>query len=410
MLTPRQAAYLIFTSGSTGTPKGVVVEHAGIANRVRWGVRALRLAAGDRVLQKTPLTFDAASWEIFAPLVCGAPVTFGRPGAGRDAGELIRSIRERQVTVLQVVPTMLRLLAAEPTLSSCTSLRVICSAGEPLHAELCQRVRARLDVEILNTYGPTECSVDVLAAWFDPAQQAGPVPIGRPIDNMRCLLLPPAGEPAAGPAGGGTGVRELYLSGPGVARGYHGDPARTAERFLPDPGGPFGARMYRTGDLVRADAGGALVFAGRADAQVKINGVRIEPAEVEAALRTHPDVRDAAVRAAGGTAIGDSAAGGTAIGNSAGSRRLAAWIVTSCPGVAGRLAAYLRDRLPPVMIPVVITEVAALPRTASGKTDHARLPEPDGSPASPRAPPAPPALPAPLRSGSCSPPGAGSWA
>ncbi len=363
-ITPQQAAYMIFTSGSTGTPKGVVVEHEGITNRVQWGVRALRLSAGDRVLQKTPLTFDAAGWEIFAPLVCGAPVTFGRPEAGRDAGELIRSIRERQATVLQVVPSMLRLLAAEPGLGSCTSLRVICSAGEALHAELCQRVRAQLDVEILNTYGPTECSIDVLAAWFDRAQQTGPVPIGWPIDNMRCLLLPPRGEPAVGEL-----LYELYAGGPGVARGYHRDAARTAERFLPDPGGPPGARMYRTGDLVREAAGGALVFAGRADAQIKINGVRIEPAEVEAALRTHPAVADAAVRA---------------VSDSHGRPQLASWVVTSGPGVADCLAAYLRDLLPPAMIPVIITEVGALPRTTSGKTDHARLPDPDWSAAAAR--------------------------
>jgi amino acid adenylation domain-containing protein len=363
--TPRQAAYLIFTSGSTGTPKGVVVEHEGIANRVQWGVRTLRLSTGDRVLQKTPLTFDAAGWEIFGPLACGAPVTFGRPEAGRDAGELVGSIRDRRATVVQVVPTMLRLLAAEPGLSSCTSLRVICSAGEALHAELCQRVRAQLDVEILNTYGPTECSVDVLAAWFDPAQQTGPVPIGWPIDNMRCLLLPPEEEPAAGEP-----VYELCAGGPGVARGYHGDAARTAERFAPEPGGPPGARMYRTGDLVREAPSGALVFAGRADTQIKINGVRIEPAEVETALQTHPEVAEAAVHA---------------VSDSRGTPRLASWVVTTRPGVAGGLAAYLRDLLPAAMIPVIITEVGALPRTTSGKTDHARLPEPDWSPAAPAA-------------------------
>src|SRR5262249_34985881 len=155
----------------------------------------------------------------------------------------------------------------EPELNECTSLRLICSAGEPLHAELCQRVLTQVDVDIVNTYGPTECSIDVLSARFDRAQQTGPVPIGRPIDNMRCLLVPPK-------------EGELYASGPGVARGYHKDPAKTATVFLP---GPDGQRMYRTGDLVRELAGGALEFVGRVDAQVKINGVRIEPGEVEAA-------------------------------------------------------------------------------------------------------------------------------
>lgn len=348
-VTANQAAYMIFTSGSTGTPKGVVVEHEGIANRVLWGVRALALSSADRVLQKTPLTFDAAGWEIMAPLVCGAPVVFGRPGAGRDPGELVASLREQRVTVVQVVPSMLRLLAAEPGLNSCTDLRLVCSAGEPLHAELCQEVLARVDVEIVNTYGPTECAIDVLATRFDPAQRSGPVPIGAPIDNTRCVLLSP--EDAADET-----VRELYAAGPGVARGYHGDPARTAERFVPDPDGPPGARMYRTGDLVRTRPDGLLDFVGRADAQVKLNGVRIEPGEVEAALESHPGVVEAAVKA---------------VEDPRGTRRLAAWVVGETEG----LDAFLRDRLPTAMLPAVITGVAALPRTASGKTDRKALPE-----------------------------------
>jgi amino acid adenylation domain-containing protein len=353
---PKQAAYMLFTSGSTGTPKGVVVEHDGIANRVTWGVRALGLSPDDRVLQKTPLTFDAAGWEIFAPLVCGAPVTFGRPDAGRDASELVESIRQQHASVVQVVPSMLRLLAVEPGLESCTSLRMICSAGEPLDAELCQRVLDRVDVEILNTYGPTECAIDVLSARFDLAQKSGPVPIGNPIDNMRYLLRPPEQDTAD------KALRELYACGPGVGRGYHGDAARTAAQFLPDPLGPPGSRMYRTGDLVRERADGALEFAGRIDAQVKINGVRVEPGEVEAALETHPDVVEAAVRA---------------VTDPRGAARLAAWVVVTREDVVDGLAAYLRDRLPPAMIPATIARLDAIARVASGKKDRSRLPEPE---------------------------------
>jgi len=345
LTTARRAAYMIFTSGSTGTPKGVVVEHEGIANRVQWGVRTLGLTADDRVLQKTPLTFDAAGWEIFAPLITGAAVTFGRAAAGRDAGELVRSIREREITVLQVVPTMLRLLAVEPGLSSCTSLRVICSAGEALQAELCQRVLEQVDVRMLNTYGPTECSIDVLAEWFDPAQRSGPVPIGRPVDNTRIQVLDD----------------ELYAGGAGVGRGYHRDPAQTAERFVPDPDGPPGSRRYRTGDLVRILDGGALEFAGRADGQVKINGVRVEPGEVEAALESHPDVVEAAVKA---------------VTDPHGVQRLAAWVVAAR---TDGLTAYLRERLPSALVPAIISPLDTLPRTTSGKTDRARLPEPDWS-------------------------------
>jgi amino acid adenylation domain-containing protein len=371
-LHPRQAAYMIFTSGSTGAPKGVVVEHEGIANRVRWGVRALGLTPDDRVLQKTPLTFDAAGWEVFAPLACGAPVVFGRPDAGRDSGELVASIREQRITVLQVVPTMLRLLAAEPDLAACKSLRLICSAGEPLHAELCWQVLDQVDVDIWNTYGPTECSIDALAQRFDPAQRTGAVPIGRPIDNARVLML---AADSTGVQDADEALRELYLCGPGVARGYHADPARTAESFLPDPEGPPGSRMYRTGDLVREHADGVVHFVGRVDAQVKINGVRIEPGEVEAALQTHPDVLEAAVRVVAGPD---------------GTPRLAAWVVTARAGQAGGLTDYLRDRLPPALVPALIAEIDTLPRTSSGKTDRARLPEPIWSPAA-RAASAPPA-------------------
>lgn len=354
---PDRAAYMIFTSGSTGRPKGVVVEHAGIANRVRWGVRALGLSDADRVLQKTPLAFDAAGWEIFAPLLCGAAVTFGRPDAGRDAAELVRSIREQGATVLQVVPTMLRLLANEPDLASCRSLRLICCAGEPLHAELCQRVLGQLDVQILNTYGPTECSIDALAGWFDRAQDSGPVPIGRPIDGARAVLLPPDPGVSDDPA-----PRELYLGGVGVARGYHGEAALTAERFLPDPEGPPGARLYRTGDLVRPRPDGTLEFVSRADDQVKLNGVRIEPAEVEAALAAHPEVTEAAVRV---------------VTDGRGTPQLAAWVVTGRESTVDGLADHLRRRLPPAMVPALFTRLDALPRTVSGKTDRARLPEPD---------------------------------
>nr|WP_269440685.1 amino acid adenylation domain-containing protein [Micromonospora tarapacensis] len=361
---PRQAAYMIFTSGSTGAPKGVVVEHEALANRVHWGVRALKLGPDDRVLQKTPLTFDAAGWEIFAPLLCGAAVTFGRPGAGRDAGELVRSVREQQATVVQLVPTLLRLLTVEPELDRCHSLRLICCAGEPLHAELCQRVRERLDVEILNTYGPTECAIDALAGPFDPAQRHGPVPIGRPIDNLRHLLLPPAAGVTEDES-----ARELYLCGTGVGRGYHGDAAQTAERFLPDPDGPPGARMYRTGDLVRVRPDGALEFVGRVDDQVKINGVRVEPGEVEAVLETHPDVIEAAVRA---------------VTDPHGTRRLAAWVVTSRDDAVDEFLGHLRDRLPPSAVPAYLSRLATLPRTTSGKTDRARLPEPDWAGPAPR--------------------------
>lgn len=363
---PHRPAYMVFTSGSTGTPKGVVVDHAGIANLVLWSIRALGLTAADRILQKTPLTFDAAAWEIFTPLVTGAPVVFGQPDAGRDATALVASLRETGATVLQVVPSMLRLLAVEPGLETCRSLRMVCCAGEPLHAELCQRIRQRLAVDIWNQYGPTECSINLTAARFDPGQLSGPVPIGQPIDNMQVRLLPSGTAPGSAPAGDAPHdpdtLFELYAAGPGLARGYHKDPAQTAERFLPDPFGPPGARMYRTGDMVRQAADGTLSFVGRVDAQVKINGVRIEPGEVEAVLERHP-----AVVASAAAPVDDPS----------GLRRLGAWVITADGGEPADLMAFLRSQLPASLVPSVVSTVAALPVTVSGKIDRSQLPEPD---------------------------------
>jgi amino acid adenylation domain-containing protein len=289
---PASGAYVIYTSGSTGTPKGVMISHGGIANRVLWNLRVPGIGAADRVLQKTSISFDAAAWEIFAPLVCGGTVVMAPAGAERDPAMIVREIAAHQVTVLQVVPSVLRLLVDEPGLAECGSLRMVFSAGEPLQADLCQRLLSRLDVQLWNTYGPTECSIDVTAQPFDVTQRTGQVAIGRPLANVRTMVLDPnGGLVPIGIAG------ELYAGGACVGLGYASRPGLTAERFVPDPFGPPGARMYRTGDLARWRTDGALEFLGRADDQVKVNGVRVEPAEIEAVLARHPAVRAAVVLA-----------------------------------------------------------------------------------------------------------------
>ncbi|MFJ7075531.1 amino acid adenylation domain-containing protein [Streptomyces sp. NPDC098781] len=351
-------AYVLYTSGSTGRPKGVVVPHAGIANRVRWLVARHGLGPGDRVLQKTTVGFDAAGLELFAPLVGGGTVVLAPHGAEREPAALLDAVARERITVLQGVPSVLRALADLPTWDGCEALRLIFSAGEPLHAELCHRLLARVPhAEIWNTYGPTECSVDITEHRFDPALTRGPVPIGRPIGGMRALVLDPRGEPVA-PGGEG----ELYAGGVGVALGYLGRPARTAERFVPDPSGPPGARLYSTGDRVRLLPDGTLEYLGRLDHQIKVNGVRIEPGEVEAALVAHPSVAAAVV----GTVTG-----------SGGTRRLAAWIeVRGTAPSPGDLRAFLREGLPDTLIPTVFVPLAALPLTPSGKTDRAALSDP----------------------------------
>lgn len=362
-------AYVLYTSGSTGRPKGVVIGHAGLANQVEWRARTHGLGSGDRVLHKTPLTFDAAGWEIFAPLLGGGTVAMAPAGAESDPALLVQAVDEQRVTVLQVVPSVLAMLVDEPGWRRCTSLRLLSSGGEQLHAELVQRFLRCLpeaadggeEVEVWNTYGPTECSNEVTGHRFDPLQRSGPVPIGLPIDGTRVVINGPDGrEVRPGHRG------ELLLGGVGLAHGYLGRSALTAERFVPDPQAPTnGARLYRTGDLVRQRADGALEYLGRTDDQVKVNGVRIEPAEVEAALAGHPDFLEAAV------AGYRTPEGGT---------RLSAYLRPR-PGAGapdpGEVREFLAGRLPQTHLPSAYVVTAAFPRTASGKLDRSALPAPD---------------------------------
>ncbi|MCK9922444.1 amino acid adenylation domain-containing protein [Frankia sp. AgPm24] len=345
-------AYVLYTSGSTGRPKAVVISQDGIGNYVRWRVANHGLSAADRVLQKTALTFDAAAWEIFAPLVSGGTVVLAPAGAERDPAAMVRAVAAHRVTVLQVVPSVLRELVDEPGWAGCTALRILSSAGEPLDAELAGRfLRAVEDgsgeVEVWNTYGPTECTIDVTAYRFDPLQRSGMVSIGRPVDGMR-VVLEDSGE--------------LCVGGVGVAHGYLGRPELTAERFVPDPAGPPGGRLYRTGDRCRWRADGNLEYLGRTDRQLKINGVRIEPGEVAAALGTHPAVRQVAV---------------TSYQAANGATRLAAYVRPRETVTAAGLAAFLRDRLPPTHIPAAFVELETFPTTASGKIDLTALPAPE---------------------------------
>ncbi|MEV4439750.1 amino acid adenylation domain-containing protein [Streptomyces sp. NPDC049577] len=370
--TPQDIAYVIYTSGSTGTPKGVVISHEGIGNRIAWATGTHGLGPADRLLHKTAVTFDAHVWEVFAPLVSGGAVVLAPAGAERDAAAMLRAVAEHRVTVLQVVPSVLRVLAEEDGWRDCDRLRLLFSAGEPLHAELAQRVLARAaapgraPLEIWNTYGPTECSIDVTAHRFDPAQATGPVPIGRPISGMRALVVDAAGNPVAVGAPG-----ELCAGGVGVARGYLGSPEQTADRFVPDPFAKDGSRLYRTGDKVRWRQDGVLEYLGRIDHQVKINGVRIEPGEIESALAAHPRVSGAVV---------------TPFTAPDGGKRLAGYVTLAAGSdeVVDGLRSFLQERLPDTHIPAAFIRLDAFPLTVNGKVDRAALPAPDpgaGAPA-----------------------------
>ncbi|MFF7235742.1 amino acid adenylation domain-containing protein [Streptomyces collinus] len=350
-------AYVLHTSGSTGRPKGVLVPHGGIANRVRWLAHRHRLDAGDRMLLKTTVGFDAAGLELFTPLISGGAVVLAPEGAERDPAALLRTAADRGVTVLQGVPSLYRRLVEEPGWERAGGLRLLFSAGEPLHAELCRALAERAPgAEIWNTYGPTEASVDITEHRWDPAQDTGAVPIGRPIGNMRVVVLDTAGRPAP------VGVPgELHAGGVGLALGYLGRPGQSAERFVPDPHRP-GERLYRTGDRVRWRADGTLEYLGRLDHQVKVNGVRIEPGEVEAALAAHPWVR-AAVAAA--------------VPDGGGGYRLVAWVQSRGEALRPQeLRAFLRGALPDPLVPTAYVPVTEFPLTPNGKIDRSALPDP----------------------------------
>jgi amino acid adenylation domain-containing protein len=360
---PDSLAYVLYTSGSSGRPKGVMVSHRAIANRLLWMQRRLPIGPSDVVLLKTPFGFDASIWELFVPLFTGARLVLARPDGHRDAGYLAELIARDGVTILQLVPSMLRVFLEEPAAARCTSLRRVFCGGEALAAELTARFAARLGgAELHNLYGPTECSIDV-SHWPVPLSGGGEsgsvVPIGRPIDNLRIYLLDghlqpvPAGVPG-----------ELFASGVGLARGYWNRPDLSAERFLADPLSPEpGARMYRTGDLARRLPDGALSFLGRLDQQVKVRGFRIELGEIEAVLGTHPGVLESAVLAREDVP---------------GEVRLVAYWVTR-PGAsvdAAGLRAFLAGRLPEPMVPAALVELRAMPVLPNGKLDRRGLPAP----------------------------------
>lgn len=293
-VTPDHLAYVIFTSGSTGQPKGVMMPHRAICNRLSWMQSSHALTQHDRVLQKTPLSFDASIWELFAPLISGATLIVARPGGHQDAGYLADIVAREQVTILQLVPTMLQVFLEEPALKSCRSLRRLFCGGEVLSADLQDRFFGRIGwARLHNLYGPTETAIDASHWTCTLEDRRSPVPIGRPISNVEIYALNEHMRPT--PVGVAS---ELFIGGAGLARGYHGQAALTAERFVPHPlSQETGSRLYRTGDVGRYAPDGSIEYMGRGDRQVKLRGLRIELGEIEAALSTHTGVQDSVVEA-----------------------------------------------------------------------------------------------------------------
>jgi amino acid adenylation domain-containing protein len=369
-VSPAELAYVIYTSGSTGTPKGVACTHGGLANRLAWMQDSYGIGPGDRVLHKTPASFDVSVWELLWPLMTGAEMVIARAGGHQDAAYLVALVAAERPRLAHFVPSMLRAFLEEPDLEACRCLERILCSGEVLPPELALRARERLGCAVDNLYGPTEAAIDVTAARSVPEPGARTIPIGAPIANVRMHVLDDALAPL--PIGG---VGELYIAGVQLARGYLGRPELTAERFVPDPFGPPGARLYRTGDLGRWRHDGALEYLGRVDHQVKLRGYRIELGEIEAALEACPGVREAAV------VVRDDGSG----------CRLVAFVTATAAGVfaADEARARLAARLPPYMVPAAYLTLDAMPRSPSGKLDRRALPA-SGAATGTRAAPCPP--------------------
>ena len=351
-------AYVVYTSGSTGTPKGVEITHSGLTNLVAWHVHAFSVSSADRASHVSGLGFDASVWELWPYLAAGASLTLIDERT-RSSPELLREWLLSEKITISFVPTPLaeQVLAARAPWPRTTALRIMLTGGDVLNTY----PPPNLPFQVVNNYGPTECTVVATSGVVLPnAAPGAPPSIGRAITNTRIHVLDEQRRPVPLGTPG-----EIYIEGFGVARGYRNRPRLTAERFVLSPfGGDSTRRLYRTGDLARMLPDGQIAFLGRTDDQIKIRGYRIEPAEISSMLNTHPGVR-ASVAVARADAPGE--------------KHLVAYLVAD--GDAGLTHSDLREflarSLPDYMLPSAFVRIDAFPLTAHGKVDRAALPVPD---------------------------------
>jgi len=354
---PENLAYVLYTSGSTGRPKGVCVPHRAVVRLVK-GANYASLTADEVFLLFAPLSFDASTFEIWGCLLNGGRLVTMPPGPAALEG-LARTIGREGVTTLWLTAGLFQEVV-DSDLAALGGVRQLLAGGDVLSVAHVERALERLPgCRLVNGYGPTECTT---FTTFHPIRRedlaGGRIPIGRPISNTEVYVLDERLEPVP------VGVPgQLYVGGAGLARGYRGQPELTAERFIPNPYGAPGTRLYRTGDRARRLPDGRVDFLGRLDGQVKIRGFRIEPGEVEAVLREHPGVTDAAV---------------IAQADRTGDKRLVAYAVGGGVHEVGEAAlrAWLRERLPDHMVPANLVLLARLPLTPNGKLDRSALPDP----------------------------------
>ena len=359
-VTPDHLAYVIYTSGSTGTPKGVEITHRALLNLVAWHQRAFAVTVADRASQVAGVGFDAAVWEIWPYLTAGVSVHFA-PAAARSDPVAMRDWLLAQKITITFAPTVMAERLIELAWPDDTALRLMLTGGDALH----RYPRAGLPFELINNYGPTECTVVATSGAVNPegglaGSDAPPPSIGRAITNVEVHVVDDdLSEVADGTPG------ELCIGGASVARGYRNQPELTAERFVRDPfSRDPAARMYRTGDLVRRLPEGDIAFLGRLDDQVKIRGYRIEPGEVTHALKRKCGVRDGVV-----VARDDGADG---------KRLVAYWVAANEAAPSPEdLVQFLRSLVPDYMVPSAFVRLEQLPLTPNGKIDRGALPAPE---------------------------------
>jgi len=351
-------AYIVYTSGSTGRPKGVAATHRGVVGLVA-APRYAELGPRETILQLAPTSFDASTFEVWGALLHGGRLALPPPGPVA-LHELGAALRRHRVTTLFLTTGLFHQMIDEEA-ACLAGLRQLLFGGDSVSVA---RVRRALDllphVRLIHAYGPTEATTFAICRTVTAADAArATVTLGRPIAGTAVHILDSGLEPVPPGVPG-----ELYLGGGRLARGYHGRPELTAERFVASPFGEPGSRLYRTGDRARWLPGGAVEFLGRIDRQVKIRGFRVEPAEVEAALEGHPGIASCVVMPRG----------------EAEARRLVAWVVPAADSAPdeGELLAWCRERLPPFLVPGAFVRVRSMPLDPNGKVDRRALPEPDG--------------------------------
>jgi amino acid adenylation domain-containing protein len=351
-------ACVLYTSGSTGRPKGVLLSHEALIRYGRGQARHLRITSSDRIAQRAPFSTDAALFELIFAFSTGAATVILPSEALALPEVFVARMTGQRISVLTIVPSLLRMLLDDEVLSRCPDLRAVASFGEQLTAALATEFARQSDASLFNLYGPTEVGIGATAYQVTGAETGSAVPIGPVVAPARGYVCGPDGVPVPDGEPG-----ELYVGGEQLAYGYLHHTGITAIRFVADAhSGIPGARLYRTGDLVIREPGGALCYLGRQDDQIKLRGVRIEPAEIEVAIRLHPDVREAAVVA-------------TPASDRDRTPVLTAFVVSASPApeLGRAVRAHLRGLLPAPLVPAFFEFPATLPLLANGKVDRPRL-------------------------------------